>query len=346
MTLLSGTATFKEPFSEPVTSDSSAVEEKLVSVSVPPCKEVEGGESASDPSRCGFSAAETGVENCKASPESVEGSPVSQNESVELRGCVSVVSPPSSRLANGSPDESEKENGGNASQRERFRRYWEYADKYFGPTVAGMMLKPDVEPVFAALERQEVLSCIKEELDGRVVDVWLELGAGIGRFTPHLFPYTRKLVAVDLIETYIKENQSKHSMSSRPEDEFLCMDALHLSYPAQSIDVVFWNWLLMYLSDAEVVAFICRAAIWLKPGGYIFCRESCGKPSNAAKRGWALEGNPTCYRVGSFYTQLFTKTVPSLTGVEFCVVFHERPIHVYEEVMQSMGQLAWFLRKL
>lgn len=147
-----------------------------------------------------------------------------------------------------------KNAGKTASSRERFRNYWEYAQAFFGATEAGMMLKRDVHPSFAALEREEILSALYDELKNRVVDVLLELGAGIGRFTPYLFPLAHKLIAIDLIQRYIEKNKAAHALSSRPQDEFLCADALHVSYPVESIDVVFWNWLLMYLNDSEVIA--------------------------------------------------------------------------------------------
>lgn len=47
-----------------------------------------------------------------------------------------------------------------------------------------------------------------------------------------------------------------------------------------SVDFVFTNWLLMYLSDVEVVDFLNRVTTWLRPGGYLHLRESCSQPSS------------------------------------------------------------------
>lgn len=46
-----------------------------------------------------------------------------------------------------------------------------------------------------------------------------------------------------------------------------------------SIDFVFSNWLLMYLSDDEVKCFIQKILGWLRPGGFLFFRESCNHRS-------------------------------------------------------------------
>lgn len=46
-----------------------------------------------------------------------------------------------------------------------------------------------------------------------------------------------------------------------------------------SIDFIFSNWLLMYLSDAELKSTIERMLGWLRPGGFLFFRESCNHRS-------------------------------------------------------------------
>lgn len=46
-----------------------------------------------------------------------------------------------------------------------------------------------------------------------------------------------------------------------------------------SYDLVFSNWLLMYLEEHEVQELFCKVLQWLRPGGYFFFRESCFHPS-------------------------------------------------------------------
>jgi len=70
---------------------------------------------------------------------------------------------------------------------------------------------------------------------------------------------------------------------------------------ANSIDLIFSNWLLMYLSDEEVEQLVQRMVKWLKVGGSIFFRESCFHQSGDSKR----KVNPTHYREPRFYTKVF-----------------------------------------
>lgn len=48
---------------------------------------------------------------------------------------------------------------------------------------------------------------------------------------------------------------------------FQAADVCELSIPAQSYDVVFSNWLLMYLSDAEVDLLAQRMLSWVRLAG-------------------------------------------------------------------------------
>ena len=43
----------------------------------------------------------------------------------------------------------------------------------------------------------------------------------------------------------------------------------------RSYDLVFSNWLLMYLEDAELKNLFSKLLRWLRPNGYLFFRESC-----------------------------------------------------------------------
>jgi len=50
-----------------------------------------------------------------------------------------------------------------------------------------------------------------------------------------------------------------------------------------SFDVIFSNWLLMYLSDQELSRLVEKMLGWLAPGGFLFFRESCNHQSGTAK---------------------------------------------------------------
>ncbi|KAF2309103.1 hypothetical protein GH714_000501 [Hevea brasiliensis] len=92
----------------------------------------------------------------------------------------------------------------------------------------------------------------------------LELGAGIGRFTGKLAQKAGQLVAVDFIESVIKKNESINGHYKNVK--FMCSDVTSpdLTFSEGSVDLIFSNWLLMYLSDNEVENLAKRTVKWLK----------------------------------------------------------------------------------
>lgn len=93
--------------------------------------------------------------------------------------------------------------------------------------------------------------------------------------------------------------------------DFKCADVTSpdLDIASGSADLVFSNWLLMYLSDEEVAALTTRIMKWLRPGGHIFFRESCFHQSGDHKR----KNNPTHYRQPSQYTKVLFVFVDALS---------------------------------
>nr|CDM83854.1 unnamed protein product [Triticum aestivum] len=106
---------------------------------------------------------------------------------------------------------------------------------------------------------------------------------------------------MDFIESVIKKNESINGHYKNAS--FMCADVTSpdLVIEDNSIDLIFSNWLLMYLSDAEVEKLVERMVKWLKVGGHIFFRESCFHQSGDSKR----KVNPTHYREPRFYTKVF-----------------------------------------
>ncbi|KAG7230393.1 hypothetical protein INR49_024499 [Caranx melampygus] len=56
----------------------------------------------------------------------------------------------------------------------------------------------------------------------------------------------------------------------------------------------------MYLSDEELKCLIEKMLGWLRPGGFLFFRESCNHRSGDSKRDF----NPTCYRTEEQYSHI------------------------------------------
>lgn len=89
----------------------------------------------------------------------------------------------------------------------------------------------------------------------------VELGAGIGRFTAELAKNAKKVTAYDFMETVTAENVAKNG--HLPNVEIICRDITKLDMKPDSCDVIFSNWLLMYLSDEEVASLMKRCLKWV-----------------------------------------------------------------------------------
>ncbi|KAG6499956.1 hypothetical protein ZIOFF_039770 [Zingiber officinale] len=182
---------------------------------------------------------------------------------------------------------------GGEMEREVQKSYWTEHSKDL--TVEAMMLDSHASALDKE-ERPEVLSLLPP-YEGKSV---LELGAGIGRFTGELAKNAGHVLALDFIESVIKKNESLNGHYKNAS--FLCADVTSPNLPikADSIDLIFSNWLLMYLSDKEVEELVARMVKWVKVGGYIFFRESCFHQSGDSRR----KVNPTHYREPRFYTKV------------------------------------------
>lgn len=179
-------------------------------------------------------------------------------------------------------------------EREVQKKYWiEHSTEL---TVEAMMLDSKAADLDKE-ERPEVLSLLPP-YEGKSV---LELGAGIGRFTGELAEKAGQVLALDFIESVIKKNEAINGHHKNVK--FICADVTSpdLDIESESVDMIFSNWLLMYLSDEEVENLVLRFVKWLKVGGYIFFRESCFHQSGDHKR----KNNPTHYREPRFYTRVF-----------------------------------------
>ena len=106
-------------------------------------------------------------------------------------------------------------------------------------------------------------------------------------------------------------------------------------------DMVFSNWLLMYLSDEEVTDFAANTLTWVQPGGYLFFRESCFHPSGDKSR----KSNPTQYRTPDWYQQTFTATSPAREGWTWEVV-KSGSVESYVKLKDNANQVYWLCRKV
>ncbi|CAL9068775.1 phosphoethanolamine N-methyltransferase-like [Musa acuminata AAA Group] len=226
-------------------------------------------------------------------------------------------------------------NGG--EEREVQKIYWIEHSKEL--TVEAMMLDSHASELDKE-ERPEVLSLLPP-YKGKSV---LELGAGIGRFTGELAKEAGHVLALDFIESVIEKNESLNGHYKNTS--FMCADVSSpdLSIEADSFDLIFSNWLLMYLSDKEVEKLVERMVKWLKVGGYIFFRESCFHQSGDSKR----KVNPTHYREPSFYTKVFKGChAYDVQGNSFELsLITCKCIAAYVKNKKNQNQICWIWQKI
>ncbi|XP_024022153.1 phosphomethylethanolamine N-methyltransferase [Morus notabilis] len=225
----------------------------------------------------------------------------------------------------------------NGQEREKQKIYWMQHSADL--TVEAMMLDSKASDLDKE-ERPEVLSLLPP-YEGKSV---LELGAGIGRFTSELAQKAGQLVAMDFIESVIKKNESINGHYKNVK--FMCADVTSpdLNISEDSVDLIFSNWLLMYLSDKEVENLAERMVKWLKVGGYIFFRESCFHQSGDSKRKY----NPTHYREPRFYTRVFKECQArdgSGNSFELSLV-GSKCIGAYVRNKKNQNQICWLWQKV
>jgi len=198
------------------------------------------------------------------------------------------------------------------------------------PTEESMLLNKEAKSI-APVDAKEILSLLPTRVGLDVV----ELGAGIGRFTTVIAQEEAKSVfAVDLTEAFCEENRKANVNKSNVVVH--CADVKDLDLPDESVDLVFANWLFMYLDDEDVAAVFKGISQWLRPGGHFFLRESCDKPSSTSVLSEMGE-NPTIYRSKEDYDEMLAAL--DLTVEKSGVV------RTYLEIENLTNQKYWLLRK-
>lgn len=191
------------------------------------------------------------------------------------------------------------------------------------PNLKSMYLT-DLGSELDVVERPEILSYLPQFKDKIV----LELAAGIGRFTGDFAALAEKVVAVDFVPKFIRANQKRNALYSNVE--YLCSDVMCLDLEEKSFDLIFMNWLLMYLEDEEVELLAERFSRWLKPGGHLFFRETCSLNDRYFEEGYFVR-----YRNWDFYTELFTR--------RFQLVRHDS-IKTYDYRFANPFHRFWYFR--
>ncbi|ESO87855.1 hypothetical protein LOTGIDRAFT_219756 [Lottia gigantea] len=213
--------------------------------------------------------------------------------------------------------------------------YWkDHAQK---ASIQTMMLDSNAEEL-SKDEVPEIMSYLPDVANKRMV----ELGAGIGRFTNVLAQKAEHVVAVDFMEEFIEKNKKLNNHMRNID--FKCQDVTKMELPDASVDIVFSNWLFMYLEDDEVQLVYNKMLRWLKEGGHVFIRESCNRQSGNKPR----QNNPTNYREDIKYDAMFSAAnIPydETHNYGFDLVFSTAVV-TYIKHKNNKDQRVWLLQKV
>uniref|UniRef100_A0A8D2Q6B4 phosphoethanolamine N-methyltransferase n=1 Tax=Varanus komodoensis TaxID=61221 RepID=A0A8D2Q6B4_VARKO len=214
------------------------------------------------------------------------------------------------------------------------RQYWEEHSRQ--PSLEEMMLDSGAQQLTEE-DTPEILALLPC-LEGKDV---LELGAGIGRFTGHLAERGRHVTAVDFMDSFLVQNRQENG--HRSNVAFLQADVTSLQLPTESFDLVFSNWLFMYLSDAELISVARQMLLWLRPDGHLFFRESCFYPSGNSPRRF----NPTLYRTPAEYNRLLSSAHVTTGDATYGFdIVMSRSVQTYIKRKQNRNQVCWILQKV
>lgn len=197
-----------------------------------------------------------------------------------------------------------------------------------------MMLDTNAD-ILGKEEIPEILSMLPN-VKGKDV---LELGAGIGRFTGHIARKSKTLVAVDFMENFVRRNEEINGHLKNIT--FLQADVTYLDYPTESFDLVFSNWLLMYLEENEVKSLFSRVFDWLKPGGFFYFRESCFHQSGNRSR----DSNPSQYRKPSTYNNILRQVNVECDKFSLKLIM-SKSIQSYIRMKNNRNQICWLVQKV
>lgn len=222
------------------------------------------------------------------------------------------------------------------SARNAMTKYWEEHSQ--DATLEEMMLDSSARDLCKD-EEPEILSYLPNLKSKDVV----ELGAGIGRYTAIFAEKSKSVIAVDFMQKFLNKNMENNCKFNNID--YMCSDVTKLQLLEQSTDLVFSNWLLMYLEDEEIQDLLRKSLTWLREDGYFFCRESCFHQSGDKPR----DQNPTNYRDPALYEAIFNSvTMPSeeegmVYGLD--LVFR-KPLTSYVKHKKNNNQVVWLVQKV
>lgn len=139
------------------------------------------------------------------------------------------------------------------------------------------------DPQLRALNEAEIAEILRL-LPLNADQVVLDVGAGVGRFTHPLAGRVRQVMALDRSAAALADNRRQQKPNTQVI--YRVADATTEDLGQQQFDGILVNWLLMYASPSEIQSLLSALTRSLRPGGWLFVRESCA-PANQS---WWAQG--------------------------------------------------------
>ncbi|KAI1898360.1 hypothetical protein AGOR_G00071520 [Albula goreensis] len=207
-------------------------------------------------------------------------------------------------------------------------------------TVEEMMLDSSAQ-LLTQQELPEILALLPNVQGAKVLD----LGAGIGRYTRYFAQHAHHVTAVDFMEKFVERNKQENGHHNNVE--IIQADVTQLNFSKNSFDLIFSNWLMMYLTNEELVSLARSLLLWLRPGGYLFFRESCFHQSGDCKRDF----NPTRYRTPADYNHIMNSVEQKENGEGGEQAFgfdmvRSKAVQTYIKMKKNHNQVCWLMQKV
>ncbi|GMH48443.1 hypothetical protein TL16_g02207 [Triparma laevis f. inornata] len=157
-----------------------------------------------------------------------------------------------------------------------------------------------------------------------------DIGAGIGRVSKLVL--LERFSGVDLVEVSSRliKAAPEYIGDARAKDcRFMCLGMEDFDFGTAKYDVVWVQWVIGHLTDEDLITFLNRAAVGLKPNGVIVVKDNVSD----AEAFWVDEDDSSVTRGREYMTKLF-----DLAGMEIIMQqeSHEFPKEIFPVPMYAL----------
>uniref|UniRef100_A0A8D0TVS2 N-terminal Xaa-Pro-Lys N-methyltransferase 1 n=1 Tax=Sus scrofa TaxID=9823 RepID=A0A8D0TVS2_PIG len=165
-------------------------------------------------------------------------------------------------------------------------------------------------------------------------DCALDCGSGIGRVSKHvLLPVFNTVELVDMMESFLLEAQNYLQVKGDKVESYHCQSLQEFTPSLGRYDVIWIQWVSGYLTDKDLLAFLCRCRDGLKENGIIILKD------NVAREGCIFDlSDSSVTRDMDIFRSLFRKSGLVVLGQKKQEGFPEQCIPVWMFALHSDGR--------